>query len=97
MFSSKIESHYCIKGRTLKLECDVCAYDIEVLWYKENQQLHACDNIQIEKSITKRMLTIVKTTLEDSGKYYVKAGKTEREIQVTVKGIFNTINVNALH
>ncbi|VDI52486.1 Hypothetical predicted protein, partial [Mytilus galloprovincialis] len=85
MFTSKINPQMCIEGHKLHLACEVYADNIEVKWYKEDTQLHECENILIHKERYQRMLTIDKTTLADSGNYYVKAGKVEMCIPVTVK------------
>ncbi|CAG2227756.1 TTN [Mytilus edulis] len=88
MFTSKIEPQICIEGDKLHLACAVYAENIEVKWYKENEQLHKCENILIRIEKYQRMLTIEKTTVADSGNYYVKAGKVEMRIPVNVKDMF---------
>ncbi|CAG2191120.1 TTN [Mytilus edulis] len=88
MFTSKIEPQLCIEGNKLHLACAVYTDNIEVKWYKENEQLHECENILIHIEKYQRMLTIEKTTVADSGNYYVKAGKVEMRIPVTVKDMF---------
>ncbi|CAG2217722.1 TTN [Mytilus edulis] len=88
MFTSKIEPQLCIEGNKLHLACAVYTDNIEVKWYKENEQLHKCENILIRIEKYQRMLTIEKTTVADSGNYYVKAGKVEMRIPVTVKDMF---------
>ncbi|VDI76702.1 Hypothetical predicted protein [Mytilus galloprovincialis] len=88
MFTSKIEPQICIEGNKLQMVCSVYADNIEVQWYKEKQQLHDCENMLIHINKNQRILTIKKPTVADSGKYYVKAGKVEMEVSVTVKDMF---------
>ncbi|CAG2186103.1 TTN [Mytilus edulis] len=80
MFTSKIEPQICIEGNKLHLASAVYADNIEVKWYKEKAQLHECENILIHVEKYQRILTIEKTTVADSGNYYVKAGKVEMRI-----------------
>ncbi|CAG2239834.1 unnamed protein product [Mytilus edulis] len=95
MFTSKIDPQICIEGNKLELTCSVYTDNIEVQWYKEKEHLHECENMLINTNKNQHMLNIVKTTIADSGKYYVKAGNVQMEIQVIVKG--NFIQLTEIH
>lgn len=95
MFTSKIDPQICIEGNKLELTCSVYTDNIEVQWYKEKEHLHECENMLINTNKNQHMLTIVKTTIADSRKYYVKAGNVQMEIQVIVKG--NFIQLTEIH
>ncbi|CAG2250963.1 unnamed protein product [Mytilus edulis] len=88
MFTSKIDPQSCFEGNKLEMVCSVYTDNIEVQWYKEKEQLHACENMLINTNKNQHMLTIEKATIMDSGKYYVKAGNVQMEIPVIVKDMF---------
>ncbi|VDI72377.1 Hypothetical predicted protein [Mytilus galloprovincialis] len=88
MFTSKIDPLKSLEGNKLELVCSVYADDIVVQWYKENEQVHDCENMLIDTNKNQHRLTIKKAAIMDSGKYYVKAGNVQMEIPVIVKDIF---------
>lgn len=90
MFISKIDPQICVEGDTIQMTCSVYADGIEVQWYKGEQVLTESKNLLIHSYKTKRMLTIKKATVNDSGNYFVKVGNVEMEIPVTVKGNSDT-------
>ncbi|CAC5410853.1 TTN [Mytilus coruscus] len=85
MFTLKIYTHHCTEGNKIELTCSVYTYNIEVKWYKENNELHECKNISITSNGNHRTLIIVETTATD---YFVKAKNVEMEMSLTVKGNF---------
>ncbi|CAG2239836.1 unnamed protein product [Mytilus edulis] len=91
MFTSNIQiEHHCTEGDNIKLKCSVYTDNIEVKWYKENNELHECTHISITSNGNHRMLTIVETEVTDSGTYFVKAQSVVLEMSLTVKGNFVT-------
>lgn len=89
MFSSKSDQQICFEGTKIELMCSVYAKYIEVKWNKERQEIHNCRNIMITRGENCHMLTIEKSSVKDSGTYYVTAGTVQTEIPVTVKGNYD--------
>lgn len=88
MFISKIHTYYCTEGDNIELTCSVYTDSIKVEWYKDGNKLHKCTNMSITTNGNHRMLTIVETTVTDSGTYIVEAQNVVLEILLTVKGNF---------
>ncbi|CAC5417542.1 MYBPC1 [Mytilus coruscus] len=88
MFTPKIHMYYCTEGDSIELSCSVYTDNIEVEWYKDVNELHECTNISITSNGNHRMLTILETTVTDSGTYFVKAQNAVMKISLTVKAIF---------
>ncbi|CAC5368038.1 TTN [Mytilus coruscus] len=88
-FTSKSKSQNCIEGDNIQLSCSVFSDRLELKWYKWKQELHECPDILITKNGFQRILTILNSTVRDSGTYYAKAGKEQTDIQVTVKALFS--------
>ncbi|CAG2252370.1 unnamed protein product [Mytilus edulis] len=67
MFTSTIDTQQCTEGDKIELSCSVHTANIEVKWYKKDSELHQSNNILITSSGNQHTLTIVETTVKDSG------------------------------
>lgn len=92
MFTSKIHPDHCTEGDSIELSCSVYTDNIEVKWYKDDNEIHECTNISITSNGNHRMLTILETTVIDSGTYIVEAQNVVMKISLKVKGKFTANN-----
>lgn len=79
------------QGDSCQLECKISGSpEIKIVWYKNEQEIHASDKFQIIFSDSVTVLTIADVNPEDSGDYICEAlnsaGTASCSSTVTVKG-----------
>lgn len=68
------------------LECEVSKSGLKAAWYKDGQELHDSDRIELTKADTVHRLTIASAEQTDEGKYSVIFGENKSTASVKVEG-----------
>lgn len=86
LFKRKLENKTILEGEKVTFECET-EKPYQVKWYRGGNEISPSSNMKIE-SLQCRVhkLTILKTTLEDKGKYEIKIKDTSIGAILDVKG-----------
>lgn len=70
----------------INLQCELSRSSGKVRWFKDSQQLHQSDKVQLISEGPYRKLTILSSSAEDSGEYVCETDGDSVFFQLTIKG-----------